>query len=205
MINWHALITKYGKEDEVNNACATLELDSCCPKYLIKWASKGRIHTRNIPLIPRYVFVKFDIEDVYQWRSVFDIEDVSKILGGERPGIVKEEELERLCGYVINDGELNLTAKAAFANFWAGDIVRLLGGPFAGYEVECTWTDGKLAAVKIPLLGVEAPLYYPAELCDPVVKLTRLMAAPTVRAESPGKKRRGKRRQGGKSAKVVRA
>ena len=168
MINWHVIQTKYGEEQTVSDACARLLLDYYCPKYKITWVSRGRKHERLIPLLPRYVFVAFDTDDLYQWRSVFDISGLHEILGGESPGVVLEQEFEIMRQWAGEGGELNLGTREIFASFWEGDRVRLLDGPFVGHEVECVWTDGKIAAVEIALLGRKTKLYYPTTLCDPI-------------------------------------
>ena len=116
-------------------------------------------------MFPRYLFLQATpgLDDLRPIRSTYGVIGLVRFGGEPRP--VPEAliaELQRLCGG--GDGALALPEPLV-----PGQRVRILEGPFAGYEAELLSQDGNnRARVLLQLLGKFHAVQMPVDILTPV-------------------------------------
>lgn len=87
---------------------------------------------KEVPLFPRYVFTRFDIED-RGWREIFKFAGVGgMVCAGNLPAPIADAEIERWRSHEIDGAVPGKTpAKVIFE---LGEVVRIIDGPFAGFN-----------------------------------------------------------------------
>ena len=167
---WRVVRARFGTELAVARALETeLDLEAFCPRYRSRFVVRGRFHERLTVFLPSYVFSRFDPLNPYRWHSVHAIGGVFGVL----PGSVSEAEMTALRFLVaeLDDGSaLGAPVCDLRRRFLPlGRTVRLVTGPFTGYDGEVTACDGLFAWIKIfGLLGRDTVIEVPADWCDPV-------------------------------------
>jgi transcriptional antiterminator NusG len=80
-------------------------------------------------IMPGYLFVHMDMSDKSA-RIIEDIPEVFRFLGGNKPNVVKLEEIQRIRDAIENQAQ---TARSD-AVFEVGDMVQILEGPFESFK-----------------------------------------------------------------------
>lgn len=124
--NWYLVRTKRGKERYVRTQLASISLEVFLP-FLCD--SKRPLNNESlVPLFPQYVFVRGDLSTHY-----FPIRYTSGVLSfvasGLQPLIVEPRIIEDIRGNSTN-GVVHVIQKP----FRKGEAVRIVAGPFRGFE-----------------------------------------------------------------------
>jgi transcriptional antiterminator RfaH len=126
-----------------------------------------RSHARKtrlvlVPLFPRYLFVRLDL-NVTRWRAINGTRGVVSLLAnGPHPLPVPHGLVEMLFAKCDSRNAISLTAMGALAK---GLRVRIKSGAFSGQmgEVTGTFAEGRdRVRVLLTLLGVETELQLPS-------------------------------------------
>ena len=162
---WRVVRVRFGTEPSVASALeADLGLEVFCPRYRVRWVSRGRRLERQAVFLPTYVFARFDPADPVRWHEVHDLDGVLGLL----PGIATDNELARLTelvtAYDLDDAPIFDVRRRYLP---IGSKVQIVSGPFAAYAGRVTACDGVTAWVKIfGLLGREVDVNVPADRCQ---------------------------------------
>lgn len=132
------------------------------PVWVRLRANSRRRVLKQRPLLPRYVFCQFDV-NCDNWPAILQAEGVESILSTQRlvgtsgdfishPIRIPERQMARLRN-VEHDPEILHLAKA-------GDIMRIIGGPFAGHMTTLTqvWQDKYRARGNVTLFERPTPV-----------------------------------------------
>lgn len=147
---WYAVHTQVNAEAKAMWHLGNQGFEAYLPRY-----SKQRRHARRVeqvtmPLFPRYLFVRLDVE-TQQWRSINGTVGVAYLLtNGERPLAVGEDVISAVRAREGEDGLVRL-ASAIFAK---DQLVRVAEGPLADTEgLFQEMSDGQRATLLLTLLG----------------------------------------------------
>ena len=128
-MNWYLIQTKRGKERCVHDKLATIVSEVFLPILKTRISGQGQRGVWGTsPLFPRYLFAKFDLQ-----RRYFDVKYMPGVggvvsAGAEPlavPPLVVDEIKRRSINGVVEPVEDPLTN---------GDCVRVVDGPFKGFE-----------------------------------------------------------------------
>jgi transcriptional antiterminator RfaH len=101
--------------------------DAFLPRLSVVRRHARKTETVSTPLFPGYVFVCLDL-GLHRWRSVNGTRGVTGlIMAGERPCAVPPGIVEGLMARTGPNGTIN-----SLSGLCAGDVVRVVDGPFAG-------------------------------------------------------------------------
>ena len=127
-LKWYLLRTKAGKERWVRDQLMTLVPGVFLPMLKARAPRWGRLATTVGPLFPCYVFARFDLA-----KSYFDVKYLPGVQGfisaGPDPLAVPEEIIEQIKGRGVDD-----IVEIVEKPFDTGERVRILEGPFRGFE-----------------------------------------------------------------------
>lgn len=125
---WYLVRTKPGKERSVAAKLTPILSEVFLPMLRARTPRWGRVTWSVAPLFPCYLFVRFSLQDHY-----FDVRYMSGVRGlvsaGRDPLAVPEAIVEGIKARGIN-GLVELDEKP----FGTGQRVRVVGGPFRGFE-----------------------------------------------------------------------
>ena len=127
--HWYALRTKPRKEDIVWQQIRSQEIEHYYPRV--------RVHPVNPrarkvkPYFPGYLFIRVDLEDLgvsaFQWMP----HSLGLVSFGGEPAHIPDNVLHEMRRRVQ---EIADAGGEIFDGLKPGDVVRVQGGPFAGYE-----------------------------------------------------------------------
>lgn len=135
---WFVAYTNHHTEQQALHHIQAQKFTAFCP--MIKKSVRHARYQRSVkvPLFPRYVFVKMDIERT-QWRSINGTVGVSHLITmNNRPVPVCDGFVEALAEAADTAGLVRLDR-----DLKKGDKVKLLTGPFAGNIGEFLRVDAK--------------------------------------------------------------
>lgn len=128
-LQWYALRTKPRKEDIVWQQIRSQEIEHYYPRV--------RVHPVNPrarkvkPYFPGYLFIRTDLEDkgvsAFQWMP----HSLGLVSFGGEPAYIPDNVLYEMRRRVQEIAE---AGGEIFDGLKPGDVVRVEGGPFAGYE-----------------------------------------------------------------------
>lgn len=125
---WHVLSVKPHKESAVKNYLNNEEITCYCPTIKVKPVNPRSRHER--PFFPGYLFVYINLEEEGDNRLRWIPGARGLVRFGDQPAIVPEtliaELHKKIKAYQQQKETGNLLQK--------GDPVRIMEGPFAGYE-----------------------------------------------------------------------
>jgi transcription antitermination factor NusG len=170
--NWYAIFTKPRAEKKVLERMEEIEIQAFLPlvKSVRQWSDRKK--TVQAPLIPSYVFVYMNENDLYKTLPIPGTVNVLKHLG--KPAKIRNHEIENLKILSSNNNEFEV---AAFEKVVHGDSVEVTKGPFMGLIATCDRTSNNYRVlVHIDSLGscfkVNIPLSFLRKIESKESKLT---------------------------------
>jgi transcriptional antiterminator RfaH len=125
---WYLVRTKSGREQRVRDRLGVMVPEVFLPMLRARTPRWGRLAVSTVPLFPCYLFAKFDLAEHY-----FDVKYLhgvqSVVAAGNDPLAVPAEIIDGIRSRGEND-----IVEIAEQPFGAGDRVRVINGPFKGFE-----------------------------------------------------------------------
>jgi transcriptional antiterminator RfaH len=162
---WFAVFSKPRREAEAAEQLERQGFTAFLPRVRVRRRLRGQWREVVEPMFPRYLFLRATpgLDDLRPIRSTRGVVGLVRFGGEPRP--VPEAliaELQRVC--TTADGALDLPEPLV-----PGSRVRILAGPFAGYEAELLNQDGvHRARVLLELLGQFHAVQMPVDILTPV-------------------------------------
>lgn len=134
---------------------------------------KYRFAPPAILVLPRYVFVQFDLrEDDGAWQEILRVQGVKTILGmasrGGIPSSVREKDFERLQKLAHDLAHQEIAPPDKVRPLEAGTVVRILWAPFAGKTAKVEFDNGERVELLLTAAGMFDKLPLPRELIEPL-------------------------------------
>jgi transcription termination/antitermination protein NusG len=127
MAKWYALHTRSHFEQKVFEGISGKSVEAFLPKIQVMSRRKDRRKKIFIPLLPGYVFVRFEMEPETYWEIIKTIGVVRMIGFMGKPVCAKDEEIESL---MILNGTDRTVHNRTFMK--TGDRVMIMEGPLKG-------------------------------------------------------------------------
>ena len=162
---WFAVFSKPRREVEAAEQLERQGFMAFLPRVRARRRLRGQWREVIEPMFSRYLFLRATpgLDDLRPIRSTRGVIGLVRFGGEPRP--VPEAliaELQRLCS--ATNGALDLPEPLP-----PGSRVRILEGPFAGYEAELLSQDGRhRARVLLELLGQFHSVQIPVDILTPV-------------------------------------
>lgn len=125
---WFLVNTKPAKERWVRDQLSEIVPEAFLPMLRTRVPRWGRLTWSTVPLFPRYVFARFDLQTHY-----FDVKYVpgvkQLVSAGRDPLVVPEAIVDEIKRRGVN-GLVQIAEK----RFIRGESVRIVEGPFSGFE-----------------------------------------------------------------------
>ena len=158
---WYAIYTKPRAEKKVAQRIEDKNIEVFLPlvKKVRKWSDRKKII--YFPLIPSYVFVKINENNLLVVLPLDGVVRVLTHLG--KPAKVKDLEIENL--KILSNNEEGYDYKISDLSLVVGDAVEVIKGPFTGIIATCVKKGNKCrVVVKLNALGscfnLSIPLNY---------------------------------------------
>ncbi len=161
---WYAIQTYAGSERSVKNAIETMAEqlgfgdrieEIVVPTEDVIEVKNGKKKITERSLYPGYVFAKMDL-DTDLWHKIQSLPRVSRFIGeSKKPTPLSEKDVQN-----ILDKVLNRAAPKPKISFEAGEMVRIVDGPFAnftGMVEEYDLEHGKLK-LNVSIFGRSTPV-----------------------------------------------
>jgi len=127
-MNWYAVHTKPRQESLADLNLRRLSIETFCPLLKRDKVIRQRRQVAIEPLFPGYLFARFDLDS--QYRAVnYSMGVRSLVSFGSNPVVVEDAVVESI-QTKLQDGCILVRP----VSFMPGDIVRIEGGPFQGFE-----------------------------------------------------------------------
>lgn len=163
---WFAVFSKPRREMEATEQLERQGFTTFLPRVRVRRRLRGQWREVVEPMFPRYLFLRATLgeDNLAPVRSTRGVVGLVRF-GGEPPRPVPDPliaELQRLCA--VPDGALDLPEPLV-----PGSRVRILEGPFAGYEADLLSQDGEhRARVLLTMLGQSHAVQMPVDILTPV-------------------------------------
>ncbi len=126
-LRWYAVHTRSHFEQKVYDGISGKSVEAFLPKIHVMSRRKDRRKKILIPLLPGYVFVRFDLDPEVYW-GIQKTVGVVRMIGFEgKPVPAKEEEIQSL---MILNGTDRTVHNPEYMN--EGDRVMIMDGPLKG-------------------------------------------------------------------------
>ena len=126
-LHWYAVHTRSRFEQKVHDGVAGKSIEVFLPKIQVMSKRKDRRKKILIPLLPGYVFVRFDMDPEVYW-DILKTVGVVRMIGFEgKPVPAKEEEINSLM--ILNGTDRTVQNRSYMSE---GDKVMIMGGPLKG-------------------------------------------------------------------------
>ena len=162
---WFVVFSKPRREAEAADQLERQGFATFLPQVRSRRRLRGQWREVIEPMFPRYLFLRATpgLNDLRPIRSTRGVVGLVCFGGEPRPAPdALITQLERLCA--VTGGALDLPEPLA-----PGDRVRIIEGPFTGYEAELLSQDGeRRAQVLLTMLGQSHPVRMPVDLLIPV-------------------------------------
>lgn len=162
---WFAVFSKPRREMEAAEQLERQGFTTFLPRVRARRRLRGQWREVVEAMFPRYLFLRATLgeDNLAPVRSTRGVVGLVRFGGEPRP--VPDPliaELQRLCA--APDGALDLPEPLV-----PGSRVRILEGPFAGYEAELLSQDGeRRARVLLTMLGQSHAVQMPVDILSPV-------------------------------------
>lgn len=124
---WYAIHTRSHFEQKVYEGICGKSIEAFLPRIQIMSRRKDRRKKILVPLLPGYVFVRFDMDPETYW-DIIKTTGVVRMIGFEgKPVPAKDEEIQSL---MILDGTDRTVQNRAYMK--KGDRVMIMDGPLRG-------------------------------------------------------------------------
>jgi transcriptional antiterminator NusG len=127
LLKWYAVHTRSHFEQKVFDGFAGKSIESFLPKIQVMSRRKDRRKKILIPLLPGYVFVRFDMNPETYWDIIKTTGVVRMVGVSGKPVPAKDEEVASL---MILDGTDRTVQNRTYMR--AGDRVMIMEGPLKG-------------------------------------------------------------------------
>ncbi|MDE5681315.1 MAG: transcription termination/antitermination protein NusG [Mailhella sp.] len=164
--NWYMLHTYSGfemrVEKQINELKRTAQDEGLIHQVLlptekvVEIGKDGQRRTVTRKLFPGYIMVQMTMTD-FSWHLVQSIPKVTGFVGGKnRPAPMASDDVRRILS-LVKEGQDNPGPKVKFE---AGDDVRVLDGPFGGFNgtVEDVNHDKGKLRVSVSIFGRQTPV-----------------------------------------------
>jgi transcriptional antiterminator NusG len=125
--NWYAIHTRSHFEQKVSDGISGKSVEVFLPKIQVMSRRKDRRKKIMIPLLPGYVFVRFQMDPEVYWEIIKTVGVVRMIGFMGKPVCARDEEINAL---MILNGTDRTVHNEAFMK--AGDRVMIMEGPLKG-------------------------------------------------------------------------
>jgi len=125
--NWYAIHTRSHFEQKVFDGISGKSVEVFLPKIQVMSRRKDRRKKIMIPLLPGYVFVRFEMDPEVYWEIIKTVGVVRMIGFMGKPVSAKDEEINAL---MILNGTDRTVHNQSFMK--AGDRVMIMEGPIKG-------------------------------------------------------------------------
>ena len=127
LVKWYAVHTRSRFEQKVYDGLIGKNVGSFLPKIQVMSRRKDRRKKILVPLLPGYVFVRFDMDPETYW-DIIKTTGVVRMVGFEgRPVPAREEEISSLM--ILNGTDRTVQNRAYMKR---GDLVMIMEGPLKG-------------------------------------------------------------------------
>ena len=166
MSYWYAVQAKPRKESAVLSAFQRVGLEGYCPRVHQRKRRAGKKVSKESPLFPGYVFVRLQFLRDYpkiRWTPGM----VRVVTSGGEPAQISEELLAEIRRIERAGTGLRLLHAS---RIMPGSRVRIVGGPFAGFEgqVAAHLSGGERIRILLELFRRQAALDCDPELLRPI-------------------------------------
>ena len=162
---WYAIHTHAKSEEKARFHLLRQAYHVYLPKYAKQRRHARKVDTIKVPLFPRYLFVKLDI-NATAWGSINSTVGVlNMVCNGSTPVPLPDDVVEEIMGHEDDNG---VVAVGRISDFKKGDPVRIMGGPFIDqlgiFDVS---DDGRRVMVLLTLLGRHVRAKLAPEFIEP--------------------------------------
>jgi transcription termination/antitermination protein NusG len=127
LLKWYAVHTRSRFEQKVYSGIAGKSIEVFLPQIQVMSRRKDRHRKIYVPMIPGYVFVRFDMDPEIYWDIVKTTGVVRMVSFRGKPAPAKEEEVASL---MVLDGTDKTVQNRAYMR--KGDKVMIMEGPLKG-------------------------------------------------------------------------
>jgi transcriptional antiterminator RfaH len=139
---WYVVLSRPKEEKRAFDNLIGQGFQACYPRCRVPG---GMVR----PLFVNYLFVAFDIAD-RKWEKIPSTRGVKRLLGaGENPVPIRDRELDAIRAELVEDIADFSKPAVVDHGLVAGDMVRVEGGPFTGYQGRVARSDKVLIHVEI--------------------------------------------------------
>ncbi len=164
MKRWFAVYTMARNEERASYHLRNQGYEVYLPRYRKKRRHARRTDWVKMPLFPRYLFVRLDLE-VMPWPAVQSTVGVSALVcSGNEPVPIRSELIAAIQGRENPDGLVEMSE-----NFSGkpGDRVTLLDGPFAEFEgIFESMRDDQRMVILLEFLGRSLKVVAPRNIVN---------------------------------------
>ncbi len=138
-------VAEYIKDKAILKGLAEKFDEILVPTEEVVDVKNGKKKTKEKRLFPGYMLVRMEMTDE-TWRLVSDNSKVTGFLGaGNRPSPISDTEAKLL----INQMEEGAASPRASVEYFIGEQVRVIEGPFAGFEATVDDVDAIHARLRV--------------------------------------------------------
>lgn len=139
-MSWLVVHTKPRLEVEAHAQLARQGFEAYLPLLKVESVKRGKFDEREVPLFPRYLFVRMPDLSLQSWAPIRYTRGVNRLVSfGPEPA--------RMDDAVIDWLKSHETGQSVQPLFAPGQAVKVTQGPFAGLEGIYQMTDGELRAM----------------------------------------------------------
>lgn len=131
---WYLIRTKYGNEEHAQANLERQGFETYKPLISLEKITRGKLATVVEPAFRGYVFVSFDPKT----QSAFTVNNTKGVYGLVSFGGI----LVSIHNHVVDSIKKTFEAYAHSDGFKAGESVRIVGGPFDGFDAIFSEPDG---------------------------------------------------------------
>lgn len=159
-LSWSAIHTKVAREFDAASRINLLGFETFCPIFQKQRHHNHQIEQVSRPLFPRYFFVRFD-RDRHEWGKILTTRGVADFVrdGMGKPSIMPDIHMVTLKAAIA----AHTPANDEGAPIKPGDKVRLLAGPFSGFEALFCEDAKARVSIMLSLFGRPTKLFVPTE------------------------------------------
>ena len=155
-LSWHVARTKNFSEMIAEKALRDKGFSSFNPKCYTERFTRGRRVLTERCYIPGYIFIQFDPVEQPNWPSINYTRGIHSLLymGPEKAAPIRDSAmniiLDRCNGDRVKAEDIDFAISKIIP---VGANVKIVDGPFAGFEGPVKWSDGQRIKVLLSLFG----------------------------------------------------